>query len=332
VVGTNNSLAYEAAKRVITSLGKDYNPLFIWGGVGLGKTHLMHAVGHAIYRQRLGYKIIYRHTEEFMYEYFQMINKKEPSHNFRLKYRNADVLLLDDIQFLEGQKREFLQDELFSIFNKLKETSKQMIFTCDRPLDEISQITERLLDRFNAGLAVQIHPPDIDTRKEILTVKSKEKGLQIDPDIIHFIASNITENVRRLEAAIQRLQFMYERKGIKHITMDMVLEEKDSIIGTYTPSRKMDPDTIIRAVAGFYNISEHDLLSRKKNHAISKPRQMAFYLIKKLTHLSTSQIGKQMGGRSHSTVIVSVDKMEKEIDANRSTRDDYEQLINSLMK
>ncbi len=328
VVGNNSQLAYAAAIRISETPGRDYNPFFLYGGVGLGKTHLMQAIGHEIHKRDPVLEVIYVTSEQFTNEYVASLQKKRP-HAFRLKYRFADVLLVDDIQFLEG--KEGIQEELFHTFNKLKEDGKQMVFTSDRPPRELKTITDRLLSRFASGLVADIKPPDLETRKAILLKKMVKNKISLTPEIIDFLSNNITNNVRDLEAAVIKLKSIIDLLKEK-LTIRRVEDELKDILNYHTGRKNLTVEQIQREVANYYNISYSDMKSKKRNDSITKPRHIAVYLAKQLTNLSTIDLGNEFGGRNHSTMVSAYQKIEEEMRNNDSTRNDIEHLRTRLMR
>lgn len=329
VVGDNNKMAYDAAKRIIQSVDKKYNPVYIYGGVGLGKTHLMQAVGHEIHHQHLGYKILYTPCEKFMYEFGQMIRTKQTS-SFRVKYRNVDFLLIDDIHLLNTNQS--MQQELFDIFNKLKDSNKQMVFTCDRPIYELKNLTDRLSSRLGSGLTVSIKHPDYNTRVRIIEAKSKEQSLNLEEEIIDYIAYNINTNIRYIEAALTRLVFFQEHRQGQPLTLSNVKQELSDIIHSAHNKVKTTLEEVQQTISNYYDISIEDLKGKKRTSKIVFPRHIAIYIAKKYTNSSIADIGQAFGGRNHSTILSAVEKIENDIRRNPSTRNDYEQIISKLLK
>ncbi len=328
VLGGNSQLAHAAALRISESPGKDYNPFFIYGGVGLGKTHLMQAIGHEIHSIDPVMAVHYATSEQFTNEYVNSLQKGKV-HAFRLKYRYADILLVDDIQFLEG--KEGIQEELFHTFNMLKESGKQMVFTSDRPPRELKTITDRLLSRFASGLVADIKPPDLETRKAIIKKKAHQKNVGLSEEIIHFLAHNITHNVRDLEAAVTKIKSIVELLNEK-LTLKRVETELHDVLNSHVGRRNVSVERVQKEVANYYNISYSDMKSKKRTNAIAKPRQIAIYLAKQLTNLSTTELGNEFGGRNHSTIISAYQKIELKIQANESTQNDVEHLKIRLLR
>lgn len=328
VVGTNNQLAHAAGLRIAEYPGMDYNPFFVYGGVGLGKTHLMQAIGHDIKSRDPLMKVLYVTSEQFTNEYVNSIHKNQ-IHNFRLKYRDADVLLVDDIQFLE--KKEGIQEELFHTFNKLQEDGKQMVFTSDRSPRELKLITDRLLSRFASGLVADIKAPDFETRKAILLKKMMKNNIHIENSILEFLANNITNNVRDLEAAVIKLKSIVDLLKEK-LTLERVELELKDILNYHDHNKHISIEKIQKEVANYYNISYSDMKSKKRNDAIARPRQIAVFLAKHLTQLSTTELGNEFGGRNHSTIIFAYQKIDKEIQVSESLRNDIDHLKSKLLR
>lgn len=328
VVGTNNQLAHAAGQRIAEFPGRDYNPFFVYGGVGLGKTHLMQAIGHQIKSSDPLMEVRYVTSEQFTNEYINAIHKNQ-IHNFRLRYRNADILLVDDIQFLE--KKEGIQEELFHTFNKLQESGKQMVFTSDRSPRELKLITDRLLSRFASGLVADIKPPDFETRKAILQNKMIKNNINIENNILEFLANNITNNVRDLEAAVIKLKSIVDLLNEK-LTLEKVESELKDILNYHDYTKNISIEKIQKEVANYYNISYSDMKSKKRNDAIAKPRQIAVYLSKQLTRFSTTELGNEFGGRNHSTIIFAYQKIEKEMQISESLRNDIDHLKSRLLR
>ena len=316
VVGSNNNLAHAAALAVAESPGEIYNPLFIYGGVGLGKTHLMHAIAHFILKNNPSAKILYVSSETFTNELIDAIRNKNniTTTEFREKYRNNDVLLIDDIQFIIG--KESTQEEFFHTFNALHTANKQIIISSDRPPKDIETLEERLRTRFECGLIADVSSPDFETRMAILRKKEELEGYHIDDDIITYIATNIKSNIRELEGAFNRLIAL---STLEKRPIDMLLAE-EAIKDIISPgeSRKVTPELIIEIVAEHFHITPADIYSNKRTANIAYPRQVAMYLCKE-NGTTLKKIGDIMGGRDHTTVMHGVEKIEKELQSNDST-------------
>lgn len=303
VIDVDNPLPANAAIAVSKNPGTAYNPLLIYGGVGLGKTHLMQAIGNALY-QSTNLKILYAPAETFTNEYIDHVNKNK-MHEFKNKYRNADVLLLDDIHFLE--KKEGTQEELFHTFNALYESNKQIVFTCDRPVEELKNLTDRLRSRFTRGLSIDLKIPSFETRCAILFKKLQDERFAIPDEVVHLIARNVSSNVRDLESALTKLQAYSELTG--PITFEIAQRLLQDTFGS-PRQHNITVDTILKIVADYFSISYIDLKGKKRTKNISFPRQIAMYLAREMTELSTTEIGVELGGRDHTTVMHGHQKIE----------------------
>lgn len=316
VVGNSNSFAYNASKNVAQNPGISFNPLFIYGGVGLGKTHLLHAVGNDILSKNPNTNIIYITTEQFTNDFIESINNKSDStknFEFRYKYRNADILMLDDIQFLAGKTTT--QEALFHTFNDLIGLKKQIILTSDRHPKELTFLNDRLKSRFQAGLTVEINKPDIETRIAIIRKKSLQKNFIIDNDIILYIAENIDSNIREIEGAISKLIFYCQLNGKDKA--DNILLAKEALKNEIsTSSHILTMDTITDAVCSYFNISKSDIKSNKRPKNIAIPRQIAIYLILDMLDSTTTAVGKYFGGKDHTTISYARDKINEEMKTN----------------
>ncbi|ONI43555.1 chromosomal replication initiation protein DnaA [Candidatus Epulonipiscioides gigas] len=308
VVGNSNRMAHAAALAVAKSPAKSYNPLFLYGGVGLGKTHLMQSIAHYALKENSKIKILYTTTEKFTNELINSI-RDDKSNAFRQKYRNIDILLIDDIQFIAGKERT--QEEFFHTFNTLYEANKQIIISSDRPPKEIGSLEARLCSRFEWGLIADIQPPDLETRIAILRKKIDLENLQIDLEVLQFIAQTIVSNIRELEGALNRVT-AFASLSHKKINLELAKEALKGIIEK-EPSNTITPSYIQKIISAYYNITLIDLLSTKRTKAIAHPRQIAMYLCRKLTKLSLPKIGEQFGGRDHTTIIHGCDKILKEL-------------------
>jgi chromosomal replication initiator protein len=298
VIGDNNSFAANAAVAISRNPGTGYNPYLIYGGVGLGKTHLVQSIGNAIHREFTDKKIIYVTMESFTNEFIDSLQNKKNS-QFKNKYRHADVLLIDDIHFI--QNKAGTQEELFHTFNALYENNKQMVFTCDRPLSEIKDLTDRLRSRFERGLKVDLQPPNYETRYAILKKKIEVLKVPIPNESIELICKNITTNVRDLEAALTKLVAFAELVG-REITPEVTIQQLKDFFSV-SVQKNITIDVIQRTVANYFNLSFQDLKSKKKTKTISFPRQIAMYITREITEYSTTEIGLEFGGRDHTTVM-----------------------------
>ena len=313
VVGNNNSFAHAAAMAVAQQPGKAYNPLFLYGGTGLGKTHLLHAIGQHVVCSKKEAKVSYVSSEKFTNEYIAAIQENQLV-KFRKKYRQTDVLLIDDIQFLAGKER--IQEEFFHTFNALHEAHKQIVLTCDRPASEIQNLEHRLVSRFEWGLVTDLQPPDVETRLAILRNKVKTMGVEIPEDVLAFLANRIRTNIRRLEGALIRVASYAHLTG-KQLTNDVVENLLREILqeeGRHT----ITIEVIQKKVAEKFDLRMADMTSKRRPENIAFPRQIAMFLSRQLTEHSLSAIGEAFGGRDHGTVLHAcrLVKDRMEIDAN----------------
>ncbi|SEO40426.1 chromosomal replication initiator protein [Amphibacillus marinus] len=325
VIGSGNRFAHAASLAVAEAPAKAYNPLFIYGGVGLGKTHLMHAIGHYVLDHNPSAKVVYLSSEKFTNEFINSIrdNKAE---NFRSKYRNVDVLLIDDIQFLAG--KEQTQEEFFHTFNTLHEESKQIIISSDRPPKEIPTLEDRLRSRFEWGLITDITPPDLETRIAILRKKAKAEGLEIPNEVMLYIANQIDTNIRELEGALIRV-VAYSSLINQDIDAALAAEALKDIIPSTRP-KMITIAGIQEIIAERYNIKLEEFAAKKRTKSVAFPRQIAMYLSRELTDFSLPKIGEEFGGRDHTTVIHAHEKISKLVSVdqqlNRELEDIKEQL------
>ena len=326
IVSDQNKYTYAAAQAVARNLGTSYNPLLIYGGVGLGKTHLMQAIGNYVHSNSSS-KIIYTSAENFMNEFIESINDKKTASLFRNKYRNTDLLMIDDIHALKNADATL--EELFHTYEALHKAYKQMIFTCDRPVTELKNLTERLRSRFKSGLNVEIQLPDYETRFAITKSRIKMHGIDIPDDVIAFVCKNITTNVRDLVSALTKL-FSYADLMSQSVTLEIAQQQlKDTITSVKQPN--ISVDIIIRIVSEYFSLTPTDLRSKKKSQNIVHPRHLAMYIIRDLTELSTTDIGQFFGGRDHTTVMNAIDKIEKRI-LSDPTEDTTIQSLKRLVK
>ena len=318
VVGNNNRFAQSASLAVAESPGETYNPLYIYGGPGLGKTHLMHSIGHFILDQNPNSKVIYVTSEQFTNEVIESIRNGNASSmtKFRDKYRTVDVLMIDDIQFIIG--KESTQEEFFHTFNALQTQGKQIILTSDKPPKDMETLEERIRSRFEWGLMADIGIPDYETRMAILRKKAESDNFDIDDEILNYIANNIKSNVRELEGALNKL-LAYNNLCKQTITMEIAQKELQNIITPDKP-REITPQLIIEVVTEHFNISMDQMISRSRSSDIARPRQIAMYLCKTMTDSSLDVIGSFLGGRDHSTIIHGIKKIGDEYEVNDSTR------------
>lgn len=313
VVGTNNNLAHAASLAVAESPAEVYNPLFIYGGVGLGKTHLMHSIAHFILEHNPKAKVLYVTSEQFTNELIESIrnrNENSSTAEFREKYRNIDVLLIDDIQFIIG--KESTQEEFFHTFNTLHESKKQIIISSDKPPKDIETLEDRLRSRFEWGLTVDIQSPDYETRMAILKKKEELDGLTIDNEVMKYIATNVKSNIRELEGALTKIVALSRLKK-REVNVELAEEALKDLISPNN-QKNITAELIIEIVSEHFNITVSDMCSTKKSRNIAYPRQMCMYLSRSLTELSLSDIGKKLGNRDHTTVLHGIDKITKDIE------------------
>ncbi len=311
VVGSSNRLAHAAALAVAENPAEAYNPLFLYGGAGLGKTHLMHALGHAC--QDKGYRVLYATSEKFTNELISSIRNRS-TEEFRNKYRTIDVLLLDDIHFIAG--KESTQEEFFHTFNALHANNKQIVISSDRPPKAILTLEERLCSRFEGGLIADIQPPDLETRIAILQFKRTSQPIPVPDQVIEYIAQRFMSNVRELEGALNRViaEAMSERQPL---TVELAAT---ALQGMLINRRECTPQAVIEAVADFYSLSPEDLKGRSRSQKVAKPRQIAMHLARQETKASLPQIGRALGGRDHTTVLYGVQQVSDRIERDEILR------------
>jgi len=329
VVGNNNKFANAAALAVAEAPAEAYNPLFIYGGVGLGKTHLMHSIAHFILNESPDTKVLYVSSEKFTNELINSI-RADKNEAFRQKYRNIDVLLVDDIQFIAGKERT--QEEFFHTFNTLYEAKKQIIISSDRPPKEIETLEERLRSRFEWGLIADIQAPDFETRMAILKNKAELESLDLDDEVLQYVAANIKSNIRELEGAVTKIvaysrlvQLGYEKitKQIAEDALkDLIAPQEDNIV---------TPELILEVVAEHYNISHSDIVSKKRPREIAYPRQIVMYLCRKLTDASLPRIGEILGKRDHTTVLHGYEKINQDIKKDATLKNSIDILTKKIV-
>ena len=324
VIGQNNELAHAASAAVAKNPGSQYNPLFIYGGVGLGKTHLMHAVGHKLLSSNPSLKILYVTSEKFTNDYIASISQKRID-EFKRMYRNVDMLLIDDIQFIAG--KEQTQEEFFHTFNELRDKGKQIILTADRLPKDIPAIEQRLVSRFEWGMVADISAPNLETRMAILQTKLSKKGVEIDPEIITFIAENVVNNIRELEGALNKL-LVYQQIENKPLALDQAKNILASIVNA--KKKAVTLSKIAESVANFYSITLEDLLKQSRRKEYVKPRQTAMYIARKELGSSYPSIGEFFGGRDHTTVMHGVEKVEKAVVANDGIKQEVELILEKI--
>lgn len=324
VIGNSNRFAHAASLAVAESPAKAYNPLFIYGGVGLGKTHLMHAIGHYILDINPKLKVVYVSSEKFTNELINSI-KDDKNVMFRNRYRNVDILLIDDIQFIAGKERT--QEEFFHTFNDLYEASKQIIISSDRPPKEIPTLEDRLRSRFEWGLIADIQPPDFETRIAILKKKADVEGLNISNDVMVYIANKIQSNIRELEGALIRV-VAYSSLTNKEVSVDLANEALKDIISN--KSKQITIELIQDVVASYFNLRLDDFKSKRRTRNVAFPRQIAMYLARKLTDLSLPKIGDEFGGRDHTTVIHAFEKISSDLTTDEGLKETIRELNKKL--
>ena len=324
IIGENNSFAANAAMAISRNPGTAYNPFLIYGGVGLGKTHLMQAIGHYIHNHAQG-KLIYTTAESFTNEFIQAIREDRMS-PFKNKYRFIDLLLIDDIHFFENKWET--QEELFYTFNSLYDANKQIVFTCDRPVSELKKITDRLKSRFERGLNVDLQPPNYETRYAILLSKAKDRNIAVPDEVVALISKKISTNIRDLEAALTKLIAYAELVG-KPITLEITQQLlKDAFAAPRQTN--MSIDMILEMVAVYHKLSVSDLKGKKRTKTIALPRQLAMYIIREITQYSTTEIGQAFGGRDYSTVIRSCQKIEERLHSEPNLDSTIQTLIQMI--
>lgn len=325
VVGPNNQLAHAAANAVTRSPATQFNPLFVYGGAGLGKTHLMQAIGHEIINIKPYLKVLYVSTEQFINEFISAI-RTNTTQSFKIKFRDIDILLIDDIQFIE--KKEETQNEFFHTFNTLYENKKQIVISSDRPPKELSTLAERLRTRFEWGMITDIQPPNLETREAILRNKAERVNIKISDEVIYYIAKRIKSSIRALEAALTRLsmvsQIYNEPITLSHAKMhlkDLFTEETD---------KKITISDILSKVCEKIDVSVDDIVSKSRQGKIVQPRFIAMFLSRQLTSLTTTEIGKEFGDRDHSTVLNAINKIEDDMKKDPEFKEFIEDLIIEL--
>ena len=324
VEGKSNQLAFAAAQQVAENPGGSYNPLFIYGGVGLGKTHLMHAVGNALRAKKPDAKIVYLHSERFVADMVKALQLKAID-EFKRFYRSVDALLIDDIQFFSGKERS--QEEFFHTYNALLEGGQQMILTSDRYPKEIDGVEERLKSRFGWGLTVAVEPPELETRAAILINKAEQSGVHLSKDAAFFIAQRIRSNVRELEGALKRVM-AHAQFTRRPIDIDLIRESLKDLLALQ--DKLVTVDNIQRVVADYYQLKMSDLLSRRRSRSVARPRQVAMSIAKELTNHSLPEIGEAFGGRDHTTVLHACRKVKELEGADREVQRDLKNLYRTL--
>jgi chromosomal replication initiator protein len=316
IVGGSNRFAHAAARAVAERPAQTYNPLFIYGGVGLGKTHLLHAVGHATVHDYPDFRVAYTTSEHFMNEMIKAIRESR-SEEFRTHYRQVDVLLIDDIQFIAG--KESTQEEFFHTFNALHDNGKQIVISCDSPPKALNPLEERLRSRFEWGLIADIQPPDLETRIAILRSKAERQDLPVPTDVIQYLARRVPSNIRELEGSLNRI-IAYASLNERQLSVDLAAAALDSLSG---PRRaQLTPQSIIECVAKYAGISMEDMTGKSRDKSIVVPRQIAMYLVREETSASLEQIGQLLGGRDHTTVMHGWDKISAAVQEDHQLRNE----------
>jgi chromosomal replication initiator protein len=322
IVGPSNQFAHAACRAVAETPSRSYNPLFIHGGVGLGKTHLMHAIGHYVMRHHPALKLTYISSERFMNEMINAV-RFDRILDFRSRYRSVDVLLVDDIQFVSG--REGTQNEFFHTFNALHDAQKQIVISSDRPPHEIPALEERLRSRFEWGLIADIQPPDVETKAAILKRKAEDEGVPLPDNLAMYLASRVKTNIRELEGSLIRL-IAYSSLTTKPLTIELAQEVLRNVIDH--DEKAITIEQIQKYVADYYHLKLTELKSRNNSKSVAMPRQVAMYLCKQLTHASLPEIGRSFGGKHHSTVIHSIKKVEE----TRKKSSDFDKQVANLLE
>lgn len=323
VVGPTNKMAHAVSVAVAESPGGAYNPLFLYGGAGLGKTHLMHSIAHHIINNRPDLRVLYVTSEKFTNELIDSL-KHDKNKEFRDKYRNIDVLLIDDIQFIIG--KESTQEEFFHTFNELHEAKKQIVISSDKHPREIATLEERLRSRFEWGITADIQPPDYETKMAILKKRAELEHLDINQEVMQYVATNINSNIRELEGALNKI-YVFANLEKKPVTLELA---ENALKDTIECQKEVTPQLIMDVVAEHYNISVSDIISKKKNKEIANPRQICMYLSRKYTDYSLQNIGKIMGNRDHTTVIHGHDKIGKMLETDENLKSNLDIIIKKL--
>ncbi len=321
VIGASNRFAHAASLAVAELPADAYNPLFLYGGVGLGKTHLMHAIGHHIHANNPSAKLLYITSEKFTTMLIDAIGKKT-NQEFRDQMRTVDVLMVDDIQFISGKTAT--QEEFFHTFNELHSNGKQIIISSDRPPKDIPTLEERLRSRFEWGLIADIQKPDYETRIAILRKKADLEHISVDDEVLHYIAEKTESNIRELEGMLTRVNAMAQLSGTT-LTLDVAREALDKIMPG-AERKAVTPESLIKQVAEYYQVTEADMTSQRRNREVAKARQVAMFLIREMTQLSTTRIGELFGGRDHSTVMYACEKVAEMEGSDPKIKDDLTRL------
>ena len=325
VVGPNNQLSHAAAISVSRTPGTQYNPLFIYGGTGLGKTHLMQAIGHHIIKEKPFLKVLYVTSENFVNEFIHAIKTGTVS-SFKIKYRNVDILLIDDIHFIE--KKEMTQEEFFHTFNDLHQNKKQIVISSDRPPKDLSNLEDRLITRFEWGLITDIQIPDLETREAILRDKAEKLDLHLSDDLLNYIARRIKSSIRKLESALSQLKHVSSIHNDELTIQHAKTHLKD--LFDDDPNKKITIPDIMTKVCEKFNVTVDDLVSKSRQSRVTYPRFIAMYLSRRLTDYVTKDIGREFGDRDHSTVLHAMDKVEKIMSEDEEFKEQIEDIISEL--
>ena len=325
VRGENNDFAYMAAFAIARNPGKAYNPCMIYGGVGLGKTHLLQAIGNSAWQEFEDLKVVYVTAETFTNEFILAI-KENTSHRFKNKYRSVDMLLIDDVHFLPGKVET--QEELFHTFNALYDANKQMVFTADRPVSELKKLSDRLRSRFERGLNVDLQPPNYETRIAILKKKIEEKKVALPEEVVELVCQNIKTNVRDLEKALTKL-IAYAELVNKTVTLEIAERQLKDFFTGYD-QKNVTIDLVQRVVGEYFGLSLNDLKGKKRSKAIAFPRQLAMYIARDLTEFSTTEVGLEFGGRDHTTVMHACQRIEDRIKTDSTLAPAIQHLTRSI--
>lgn len=325
VIGDNNRFAANAAMAIAKNPGTTYNPCLIYGGVGLGKTHLLQSIGNLVWKNSNNVRVVYVTAEDFTNEFIRSIQENK-THLFKNKYRHADALLIDDIHFL--QKKHETQEELFHTFNALFDARKQMVFTSDRPVSEIKDITERLQNRFTRGLTVDLQPPKMETSVAILKKKAEKTNIHVPDNVIALICQKITTNVRDLEAALTRIA-AYAELVNKEITIEVAQRQLKDFFSSPLQNN-VTVDIIQRTVADYFNLSSNELKGKKRTRMVAFPRQIAMYITREITESSMTDIGTEFGGRDHTTVMHACQRIESRMRTDPTLEDVIQILIRNI--
>lgn len=323
IVGGANELAYAACQAIAQDPGNKYNPLFLYGGVGIGKTHLIQAVGNKVLKDNKDARVVYISSEQFVQEFLDAIRHKKNT-DFAGHYRSADVLIIDDIQFIAGKEKT--QEEFFHTFNALHQANKQIIISSDKPPREIPTLEERLRSRFAGGMSIDMQTPDFETRCAILQTKANAKGFNLGSDVVEYLAQGVRTNIRELEGTLNQLLALCEMRGIE----PDIQAAKSLLGGTKNRPKHVSPKHVIERTAKYYHISTEDILGPKRDKDIVVPRQVAMYMLRNELHLSFPKIARELGRKDHTTAIHSVEKIEREQNSDESIKDALSQIREKL--